>query len=213
MMRKIYFVLCSFLLSTIAYGQGKEIYLNDTLNQITKADFTKSIDRINRYPITFISDSAIVHVAVERVTTGKVTKEQLDLVRNELSSVSKQNIPNENVIVINYYHGLDNCNKGGESKIFSARVRDYVRKVNKLTNVSQFFVYKSSQGTSKYGKELTWHHDEAGLLANLFLPLPYPCGSYILLDELGNCFVHKGEYNMDHIITQLKNKKLTFAGN
>ena len=212
MIKKIYFVLLSFLFSTIVFGQGKEIYLNDTLDQITKADFTKSIDRINRYPITFISDTAIVHVAVERVTTGKITKEQLDLVRNELSSISKQNIPKENAIVINYYHGLDKCNKGGDSKIFSDRVSDYVRKVNKLTNVSQFFVYKSPEGTTKYGKQITWHHDAAGLISNLFLPLPYPCGSYILLDELGNCFVSKGEYNLDNIITLLKNKELTFSG-
>ncbi len=213
MIKKIYLVLFSFLISTIVFGQENEIYLNDSLYQITKSDFTKSIDRINRYPITLISDTAIVHVAVERIAKGKINKEQLDLVRKELSSISKENIPDHNVIVINYYHGLDKCNKGGESKIFSERVTDYVRKVNKLANVSQFFVYKSPEGTTKYGKQVTWHHDAAGLISNLFLPLPYPCGSYILLDEVGNCFVYKGELNMNNIITLLKNKKHTFAVN
>ncbi|MDN6309416.1 MAG: hypothetical protein ACTHY4_08285 [Flavobacteriaceae bacterium] len=74
-----------------------------------------------------------------------------------------------------------------------------------MDNINQFFMYKSSEGTRSYGKKIDWISDEFGTIEETFLPLNYPCGSYVLIDEDGNYYVQKGEYYILEIIDLSKN--------
>ena len=203
-------IVLGFYLS-LAIGQAKEVYLNDDFVEITKAEFEKPHDPNIFYKLKFELDTLTAHIKVQRIKKGKVTQELLDLIRCELSTLANQPIPQENLLVINYYHGPDPCNSGDHSY-----TRDmynlYAKKVSKLSDVSQFYVCKSENGTrSRFGKDIQWIHDKNGTIEKTFLPVQYPCGSFVLLDSAGNFYVQKGEYNVLDLLKLLKKPEVIFS--
>lgn len=210
-MKTILFICIICLYTTLTFGQKKEIYFNDDLVKITKSEFDKESDIHKSYDLKFNLDTLIVNIKVQRIKKGKVAKTKLDSIRNELSLASKRDIPERDIIIVNYYHGLDKCNSSGNKSSVKIRYQNYLKRVKKLKNVSQFFLYKSLEGTDGYGKQLNWLKDPSGIIAKTFLPIQYPCGSYVIIDENGNYYAHKGEYNIDNITRLVRNKKKTFA--
>ena len=210
-MKKKIFTLIFGLLTISTVAQKKEIYLNDDIVEITQADFKKTDKPYEFYNLRFELDTLIANVKVQRIRKGKVSNELLNLIKSELSAISGDSIPSDNFIVINYYHGLDRCNSSGDKSYARGKFKWFLKKLKKMKNVSHFFVYKSPEGTKDYGKQLNWIKDEFGTIEKTFLPIHYPCGSYVLIDSNGNYYVHKGEYNIDQIIDLLQDKKTTFA--
>jgi hypothetical protein len=206
------FTLILGLITISTFGQKKEMYLNDDLVEITQTDFKKADVPYKFYNLRFELDSLIANVKVQRIRKGKITNELLDSIKSELLTISGDSIPKNNFIIINYYHGLDRCNSPGDKSYVRAKYKRFLKKINKTKNISQFFMYKSPEGTKEYGKQLNWIKDEFGTIEKIFLPLHYPCGSYVLINSDGNYYVQKGEYNIERIIDLLKNKK-TFANN
>ena len=206
------FTLILGLITISTFGQKKEMYLNDDLVEITQTDFKKADVPYKFYNLRFELDSLIANVKVQRIRKGKITNELLDSIKSELLTISGDSIPKNNFIIINYYHGLDRCNSSGDKSYVRAKYKRFLKKINKTKNISQFFMYKSPEGTKEYGKQLNWIKDEFGTIEKIFLPLHYPCGSYVLINSDGNYYVQKGEYNIERIIDLLKNKK-TFANN
>ena len=206
------FTLILGLITISTFGQKKEMYLNDDLVEITQTDFKKGDVPYKIYNLRFELDSLIANVKVQRIRKGKITNELLDSIKSELLTISGDSIPKNNFIIINYYHGLDRCNSSGDKSYVKAKYKRFLKKINKTKNISQFFMYKSPEGTKEYGKQLNWIKDEFGTIEKIFLPLHYPCGSYVLINSDGNYYVQKGEYNIERIIDLLKNKK-TFANN
>tara|TARA_B100000795_G_scaffold264965_1_gene246163 strand:+ start:4754 stop:5398 length:645 start_codon:yes stop_codon:yes gene_type:complete len=206
------FTLILGLITISTFGQKKEMYLNDDLVEITQTDFKKADVPYKFYNLRFELDSLFANVKVQRIRKGKITNELLDSIKSELLTISGDSIPKNNFIIINYYHGLDRCNSSGDKSYVRAKYKRFLKKINKTKNISQFFMYKSPEGTKEYGKQLNWIKDEFGTIEKIFLPLHYPCGSYVLINSDGNYYVQKGEYNIERIIDLLKNKK-TFANN
>jgi hypothetical protein len=206
------FTLILGLITISTFGQKKEMYLNDDLVEITQTDFKKADVPYKFYNLRFELDSLIANVKVQRIRKGKITNELLDSIKSELLTISGDSIPKNNFIITNYYHGLDRCNSSGDKSYVRAKYKRFLKKINKTKNISQFFMYKSPEGTKEYGKQLNWIKDEFGTIEKIFLPLHYPCGSYVLINSDGNYYVQKGEYNIERIIDLLKNKK-TFANN
>ena len=206
------FTLILGLITISTFGQKKEMYLNDDLVEITQTDFKKADVPYKFYNLRFELDSLFANVKVQRIRKGKITNELLDSIKSELLTISGDSIPKNNFIIINYYHGLDRCNSSGDKSYVRAKYKRFLKKINKTKNISQFFMYKSPEGTKEYGKQLNWIKDEFGTIEKIFLPLHYPCGSYVLINSDGNYYVQKGEYNIERIIDLLKNKK-TIANN
>lgn len=207
------FTLILVLLTISTFAQKKEIYLNDDLVEITQTDFKKTDKPYKFYNLRFELDTLIANVKVQRIRKGKVSNELLSSIKSELSTISGDSIPSNNYIVINYYHGLDRCNSTGDKSYVRAKYKRFLKKLKKMKNVNQFFMYKSPEGTEDYGKQLKWIKDEFGTIEKTFLPLHYPCGSYVLIDPNGNYYVQKGENNIEQIIDLLKDRKTTFANN
>ncbi|WP_345276028.1 hypothetical protein [Litoribaculum gwangyangense] len=197
--------------AVLTFAQKKEIYLNDDLFQITQAEFKKTYEPYKFYNLRFELDTLIANVKVQRIRKGKISNELLNSIKSELSTISGDTIPNNNFIIINYYHGLDRCNSSGDKSYARAAYKRFLKKLKKVKNISQFFMYKSLEGTKEYGKQLNWIKDEFGTIEKIFLPLQYPCGSYVLIDLDGNYYVQKGEYNLEEIIDLLIDTKTTFA--
>ena len=199
------------LLTISTFSQKKEIYLNDDLIEITQTSFKKNDEPSKFYNLRFELDSLIANVKVQRIKRGKVSIELLNSIKSELSTISGDTIPKNNLVVIIYYHGLDKCYSSSGKPYAQGKYKWVLKKIRKMENVNQFFMYKSPEGIKNYGKQLNWIEDEFGTIENIFLPLKYPCGSYVLIDENGNYYVQKGEYNAERIIKLLKDKKTTFA--
>lgn len=207
------FTLILGLLTILTFAQKKEIYLNDDLVEITQTDFKKTDEPYKFYNLRFELDTLIANVKVQRIRKGKVSNEMLNSIKSELSTISGDLIPSNNIIVINYYHGLDRCNSTGDKSYVRGKYKRFLRKLKKMKNISQFFMYKSPEGTKNYGNQLNWIKDVFGTIEKTFFPLHYPCGSYVLIDSNGNYYIQKGEYNIEQIIDLLKDRKTTFTNN
>ncbi len=207
-------VLILFFLGVIynSFGQTKEIYLNDNLKNISKSEFNETTKE-HTYNLKFDLDTLIVNVKVLRVKKGKISTQKLDSIKANLSESSGKEINENSIIIINYFPGLDKCNSGSGSSFLREKYSRYLRKINKNENVSQFFVYKTIEGTKKYGRKLKWFSDIGNLIERTFFPIHYNCGSFALIDEKGNYYLTKGEYDIEKIIDLIKDKKKTFANN
>ena len=210
-MKKTILYLIVGLFYSLTFGQSEEVYLNDDLINISKSEFYKKTEQSKNYNLRFDLDTLIVNVKVLRVKKGNISKIKLDSIRNELSNLSNQKIESNNLLVINYYHGLDRCNSGGNKSYMVEKYKQYLKRLKKIENVNQFFMFKSSEGTKEYREQLKWIQDKSTIIERTFLPLDYPCGSFILIDEHGNYYTRKGEYNIYDIIGLIKKRKKTFA--
>lgn len=211
MLIKLNLFMLIFWLFSFSMAQKNEVYLNDDLVQISESEFKKMNDLHKFYNLQYETDSSFINIKVQRVRKGKLSGEVWNAIKSELSALSNQEIPENDLIIINYYHGMDGCNSSGNKSHMTAKYKRFLKGINKMPDLSQFFVFKSAEGTTNYGKNINWIHDKSRRIEKTFFPLKYPCGSYVLIDENGNYYLQKGEYDIEQIIDLVKNKKTTFA--
>ncbi len=207
-MKTKFLMLLFGLLVIPSYAQKNNVYLNDDLVKISETEYSTTNNSPEYFNIHFELDTSFVHVKVQRIKKGKISQKQFNALKSELAEISGTSIPDKNVILINYYHGQDACN--ATIKQVKPVYKKFLRKLKKVENVSQIFMYKSLKGAEEYSKNFNWINDRYSTIENTFLPLHYPCGSYVMIDNEGNYFVHKGEYNIFRIIEFLHDQKNTF---
>jgi hypothetical protein len=202
---KLFISIFFFLTFLFSFGQKKDIYVNEDLNEIVKKDFNKINVSDGYLKLKFEVDSVFVNVNVKRIKKGKIATNLLDSIKLNLSS--DINFFSENdFFVINYYPGKDQCNSSGNKDFVKEKYRNFIREIKKNKQVKQFFVCKDVEGTETYGK-INWINDKNAIIEKTFFPLHYPCGSFVLIDSLGNFYSYKGEYNIDNIHNLLKDSK------
>lgn len=193
----------------ITFAQVKEIYMLEDLTEVSKEKFD-SLKSNKTFVMSFDFDTMMAYAIIEWQTLGKLSDDINEAIRAEISTLSNTNIPPENAIIINYYHRKDSCNSSGDGNIMKKRVYHYLKKVSKIENVSQFHFYKSAEGIEKYGK-INWFSDANQVIEKMFLPLPYPCNSFVILFPSGNYIAQKGEHSYDYIFKLLKEEKALFT--
>ncbi len=204
---KILFILIGYC----SFGQIKEIYMNDDLVNIVKSEFEKKTQE-KTYNLRFDLDTLIVNVKVKKIKKGRISASKLDSIKKTLTKTTNKKIA-ENILVINYHPGLDRCFSNARESFLTDIHGRYLKRIKKFDNVNQFFIYKSVEGTEKCGEKLKWFPDRDNLIERTFFPINYPCGSFVLIDENGNYYITKGEYNLDEIFRLIKKKEKTFANN
>ncbi|MCK5730633.1 MAG: hypothetical protein KAH68_06140 [Draconibacterium sp.] len=212
-MKRILLTFTLGLLYFSSLGQAREIYLDDDLNTISKSKFDFRNEQYHHYNLRLDLDTLIVNIKVQRIKKGKISKMKLDSIRNELFGSTNKKIERDNILVINYYPGLDKCNSSGDISYVKEKYKRYLKELGKIENIEQFFIYKSSDGTKRYGKKLKWFPDKSNIIEKTFFPIHYPCGSFVIIDLDGSFYLMKGEHNIYDIIFLLKDKKTTFANN
>ena len=204
MIKQLVLILFFLTIGHIA-AQKKEAYFNDDLKEISITEFESEKDAKKFYNLRIESDSLIAHVKVQRIKKGQLSPVVLDSIRSELSRLSNELVSEQNTIIVNYYHGVDKCNSTQNASYVRSKYKRYLKKLRNLDGVSQFFMFKSPEGTTQYGKQLNWIEDKNGTFESLFLLLPYPCGSLILIEKTGHYYIQKGEYDIESIIELVKN--------
>ena len=198
--------------------ERKGLILNDSTFIIKKLiDYnTKKIEVVNliyyyekslkpkqpkfNYKLNF--NEKIIHYDKQKV--GKISKEILNKIRNQLSSSANKQIDSSQTIVINYFPAPDKC-QGKEkwNSFFLNKVNRYVKKIEKKENVQQFFIFKDKKSIKNFDKKFTCFLDENQLIEKTFFKFHYPCFSYVIIRPNGNYFSQRGEYNISLIPDKL----------
>jgi len=193
-MKKFNFTLYFFLISILVFSQEKEIYLNDNFTFITRVEFEKDSENELDYDLRFKTDSTFVNIKVQRIKKGILNLKVLDSIKHYLSKNSNQIIDSNDIIFINYYPGNGPCSSNGYKNNFKNEYQRLYRKFEKIENLKQFSVYKSSIGLEGFGSEINWSPDNKSLVERNFYPIHYPCGGYIIIKPDGTYISQRGEY-------------------
>jgi len=203
------FILILILFSfNLNYGQTKTIYVNENLELISEEEFNKSEVSFNYLYSQFTTDTLIVKTKAKRDNRGQLTDRIYNRIKDNINFISSdKKISEKDIIIINYYPGLDECNNNSGNDFLKSKYANYTKKVNKITNVKQFYFYKEIGNISRYGKKLKWYEDPHSIFEKLFFKIHYPCGSYLIIFPDKTYVSYFGEYNLDDIFDELQFKK------
>lgn len=194
-----YFLLFLLVHSVNAFGQEVEVYLNNELEPITKAQYYHNIDKSNYLYQSFATDSALVNIKINRAFTGQISASKLDTIKN----IFKNDIKNESTIVIRYHTTLDDCYTYFDKNINHSY---FQRKIRKLKNVYLGYVLNQEDNLLSTTIPAPFVLDKKSLIKDTFFEHHYICGSYVIIDEDGNYYASRGEYNPKSILEQINPK-------
>jgi len=69
-----------------------------------------------------------------------------------------------------------------------------LQKIEKLENIKQFFIYRSSENINAFGSKIEWLPDDNYIIEKVFHPIHYPFGGYIIINNNGTYLSQRGEY-------------------
>ncbi|TDP58331.1 hypothetical protein [Flavobacterium dankookense] len=180
--------------SYFVLAQKKEYFLNDDFNFITETEFIKEHDNPLDYNLRLKLDTCFYNVKVSRYKKGKISLQLLDSIKTDLSSLSKEELKPEDILVINYYPGNTPCSSYGYMINFKNKHDTYFNEIEKIKNLKQFFIYKTPDNLKDFGSKIDWLRDKNRLIEKIFFPIAYPCGGYVIIDSNGNYICQRGEY-------------------
>jgi hypothetical protein len=120
-----------------------------------------------------------------------------------------QNEIDDELIVIIYYPGKDRCNGMERYSTWNIFDRDYLKKLNKISDVSHHWIYKDDENLKYYyQKKIGWKKDSNQLIEKMFFKYHYPCFSCVVINSKGNFIANYGEFGKQtvwEISEELKN--------
>lgn len=206
-MKKINILVFIFV-SFISNAQDKKTYyFDEDSNQMNRSEFLKTNNGSNYFYQTFDIDTAYLSISFKRKNHRKLKSDQLKELVSTLEQVSKRDIKDSEFIVINYYPGKDRCNSGKtqSSKNFTSA---YLKQLNKIAPVSQFWIYKSIEETET-NNNMDWLEDKNQIVEKLFFKFHFPCFSFVVIKPNGEFISYYGEHAMQTVLDVIKelNKK------
>lgn len=193
-----------------SFGQTKTIYVNENLELISEKEFNKnkSEGHLTYLYSQYVTDTLIVKTKAKRDIRGILSDRIYNRIKDNINYISKEKkVLEKDIIVINYYPGLDNCNKNPGNDFLKNRYANYTRKINNISNIKQFYIYKEIGNTKKYGRKLKWLKDPHEIFEKLFFKIHYPCGSYLIIFPDKTYVSYYGEYMLESIFDELEFKK------
>ena len=194
-MKKYYILFLTLFLCLKVSSQKKEFYVDDNFNEISKREFLKKNDKMS-YSWSVDQDSTIYNIRVKRIAAGKLNEDQLNSVKKILNI--QQNF-NKN-ITINYYQGLDGCNKNSDQNDYViSDLKEYIKKFKKI-NSSLFLVYSDEEGLRNRLQKFDWIYDKDRVIEDLFFNFHYPCDSAIVIFPDGDFVLFRGEHKWEWVL-------------
>lgn len=182
----------------ILYSQNKtEKYFNSNFENISKKEFDDFILNDNYLYNVFEHKNQFEYILYQRKTRGKLALEELNKLNNSL--IKKGTLDN-NITIIIYYPGKDDCNGMERISTWNIFDTDYLRKIKKINSVNNFWIYKSDENLKYYQpNKVDWKNDNDQVVEKLFFKMHYPCFSSAVIDKDGNYILNLGEFGKQHI--------------
>jgi hypothetical protein len=202
-----YIIIICILISSKLFSQEKKVvYLNENYQEIDKNQFIEGKKSREYLDLYFQNDSLVQGLLVRRRPIGKLTENQLDELKQSLSI---QNEIDDELIVIIYYPGKDRCNGMERYSTWNIFDRDYLKKLNKISDVSHHWIYKDDENLKYYyQKKIGWKKDSNQFIEKMFFKYHYPCFSCVVINSKGNFIANYGEFGKQtvwEISEELKN--------
>jgi hypothetical protein len=189
------------LLSSVAFAQNKkEYYLDENWTQLSKKDFIKKIDHSINIAHNVENDTAIFRKLYVRKNYGMLSQLKADSIREYISELMGHPVDKQKVLVINYYSGLDQYIAPPAISRWNIYDRDYLKKLHKIANIEQLYVYKYPENLRYHNdKRINWHFDKEALIENTFFPYHFNYGSFVIIHPNNNYSLYYGEYGKDTV--------------
>ena len=191
------------LLTTPIFSQQSniEIYSNffgEIISKDKYKQYVKRLDYSKFIDISYVSNDSTFYKIVKRDKHGKLPHESLSLIKEFVETSKQHSLKLNELIIIDYHPGADECNETGsigtDKDLTRKRVNKYQRDLAEVGNIIQLYVYKDKSGLKTYKGLCTWHEDKANLIENTFFKYHYSCGSFVVIDQNGNFYAYYGEY-------------------
>ncbi|MQP53154.1 MULTISPECIES: hypothetical protein [unclassified Flavobacterium] len=198
MKRTALIALLLILFNTILYSQNKlNKYYNTNFENISEKEFNAFLLKGNYHYNGFELEDKFAFILYQPKTKGKLSTEELEKLNKSL--LNKGNLNNNNITIIIFYPGKDNCNGMERNSTWNIFDNEYLKQVKK-NSFNSFWIYKSDENLKYYHpKKVDWKKDEDQIIENLFFKMHYPCFSSAVIDKDGNYILNLGEFGKQDI--------------
>jgi hypothetical protein len=193
-----------FLLFTISLlgqtSQKKEYLFDETGNIIKQQEFKKKIDTSQYTYLITENDTAYIARLHLREEFGSITENERQEVISEIKSLTKKEINDNQIIIINYFYKEITMNQRPCIDHYtedSAYKRFCKRKGQQLV---QLFITEKG---FNYNKDFVFQ-DKNEIIRNLLFKTGSLCGNYIIIKPNGRFYRHIGEYRQNEIPDKIK---------
>lgn len=190
-----------FLFNTILYSQNKLTkYYNTDFENISEKEFKDFLLKNNHQYNRFELEDQFAFILYQRKTKGKLSAEELE--KLNISLLNKGSL-NNNITIIIFYPGKDNCNNSNSISTWNVFDNDFLKKVEKK-NLNNFWIYKSDEDLKYYHpKKVDWKNDDDQVIEKTFFKMHYPCFSSAVIDKEGNYILNLGEFGKQNILEDI----------
>ena len=190
-----------FLFNTILYSQNKLTkYYNTDFENISEKEFKDFLLKNNHQYNRFELEDQFAFILYQRKTKGKLSAEELE--KLNISLLNKGSL-NNNITIIIFYPGKDNCNNSNSISTWNVFDNDFLKKVEKK-NLNNFWIYKSDEDLKYYHpKKVDWKNDDDQVIEKTFFKMHYPCFSFAVIDKEGNYILNLGEFGKQNILEDI----------
>jgi hypothetical protein len=189
--------LLLILFNSILYSQNKlNKYYNTNFENISEKEFNDFLLNDSYRYNSFELEDQFAFILYQRKTKGKLSTEELEKLNKSL--LNKGNL-NNNITIIIFYPGKDNCNGMERISTWNVFDNDYLKQAKK-NSFNNFWIYKSDENLKYYHpKKVDWKKDDDQIIEKLFFKMHYPCSSSAVIDKDGNYILNLGEFGKQHI--------------
>ena len=187
------------LFSCLTFGQEKPIvFYNEGGEKISREQFIETKDFSKNLDLYFENDTTQIALLIMRQKFGALDKSTFTFLKSYLKDLSNKTIDSTQYIVINYltpYPERDNNSKTKSG--WNVLDRDYLKKLHKIANITQFYINAPDCNNLKYNhsKRIPWISDKQNLFRKLFFPYHVRYGNYILIKPNGKFYYYLGEHS------------------
>lgn len=203
----IYLFITIFMLSGTIVSAQQKIYEDLNGNKISEEAY-KLIKRETDYLWAYRNEgNALVYFFVkERADSGLLSDDDFTKIKAKYP-FGKNRTP----IIIEYFPGLDECSAHLPERL-NEMIDSHKTSDTKLRKKGGelYNVYKNNKGVEKISDALNWQKDDEELIEKTFFKYHYPCGSYVVINGVGEYRAFFGEYSTQQIVEdfdKLKRKK------
>ncbi|WP_340199597.1 hypothetical protein [Ascidiimonas sp. W6] len=206
-LHKLCFVLCLLMITGMAAQKTKKVFLDENDSVITRRVFKKKYKKANAKMLDLLivdTDSLKVWKLFWREHQGVLNAVALEQLKKYLQKLSGKEIPEANYVVVNYYPGIDRCNKSDYTSFRLEMLEGYETAVDILGTTSQFYIHERDADSPFETEKNRSLKDQTNLFKHVFFPYPFPCDSYVVMHPDGRYIKYYGEHHLQTVLDILQ---------